>query len=746
LAPLPLPGARTLFPSKAAARTAHLAASSSTSSPDFRRVFVALAASASLICSPLHAQESQPEREPTLEDLIPDEAVANPEAWAAQGVPPEDQAAENAPGELDPDSPLADVPGLDVPWPDNQELPAITPLTPEPETDFAEIEDVAPQVPMGAEERISDELVLVFPSERALFPHHDEFIERFKALSTIEQLDDDDNAARLAAQARSDQDLLERMLRVYGYYDALVFRSVSGIDEAGQATGERPTVRFDIVPGEQYSFGAINLGDLAQATADYTQLRQAFEIQTGDPLLQDKIVEERYDLDEALGESGYPFAAIAEPDLLVDHARQQGDLTLPVTPGGKYRFGNVTSNMERFLSGHHLADIARFEPGDFYQRSLELDLRRAILATGLVATVDMKPVETAPPANGEPGTVDIAVEMTPAKLRTIAGRIGYGTGEGFKVEGMWEHRNLFPPEGMLRVRGILGTDEQLFGVTFRKNNLGGRDKILTVDAFASTIDYGPYDSRTVSLVGNYERVSTILFQKPFSWSGGLELVATRERQRDANGNFGPAETFFVGAVPLFAQLDTSDDLLDPKRGFRIGVRLSPEVSHTTSNNAESFYLRGQVDGSYYLPASDRVVVAARARFATITGAPISAVAPSRRLYAGGGGSVRGYDYKGIGPHNSTGDPTGGRSLTELSLEARIRTGLLGGNLGIVPFIDAGTVGEDSTPSFDEIKLGAGIGARYLTSFGPLRVDVGIPLNPGPNDPKFGVYVGLGQSF
>ena len=89
---------------------------------------------------------------------------------------------------------------------------------------------------------------------------------------------------------------------------------------------------------------------------------------------------------------------------------------------------------------------------------------------------------------------------------------------------------------------------------------------------------------------------------------------------------------------------------------------------------------------------------------------------------------------------------GGRSLTELSFEARIRTGLLGGNLGIVPFIDAGTVGEDSTPSFDQIKLGAGIGARYLTSFGPLRVDVGIPLNPGPNDPKFGVYVGLGQSF
>ena len=161
---------------------------------------------------------------------------------------------------------------------------------------------------------------------------------------------------------------------------------------------------------------------------------------------------------------------------------------------------------------------------------------------------------------------------------------------------------------------------------------------------------------------------------------------------------------------------------------------------------ESFYLRGELEGTYYLQASESVVLAARAKFASIPGAPVTAIAPSRRLYAGGGGSVRGYDYKGIGPHNDEGDPTGGRSLTELSFEARIRTGLFGGALGIVPFVDAGTVGEDPTPGFDEIKIGAGIGARYHTSFGPLRVDIGVPLNPGPNDPKFGVYVGLGQSF
>src|SRR5690606_19428390 len=159
-------------------------------------------------------------------------------------------------------------------------------------------------------------------------------------------------------------------------------------------------------------------------------------------------------------------------------------------------------------------------------------------------------------------------------------------GEGFKLEGSWEHRNLFPPEGALKVRGVAGTREQLAGVTFRRNNFKGRDQILTVDLFASTIDYSAYDARTVSLVGTFERVSTLLFQKPFSWSAGLELVATQEREADASGVFGPRQTYFVGAIPGYAMWDTSDDLLNPTRGFRLSTRLSPEVSRT--NGEQSF--------------------------------------------------------------------------------------------------------------------------------------------------------------
>ena len=693
------------------------------------------------LAQPAFAQDR--ETLPALEELIPDEALDNPEAWAEQGVPPEAAAAEDAPPPVEEE--LADMPLVDVPWPSELELPAIEPLEPEAGIEFAE--DLLAPLPAladGDEERLSDELLLVFPSELSLFPERDEFLDTFESLSTVEEYDSENSAARLAAQARADEALLHRLLRIYGYYDAQVIRSVGGAPAGQEAQAQSGLVRFDIIPGTRYTVGAVDLGQLAAAGEDYRTLRDSFELETGGPLNSFDIEREQADLDLALGETGYPFAAIDAPELLVDHDRLEGDLTMPVRPGGKYNFGRITSNLPKFMSGRHLEEIARFEPGDLYQRSLEMDLRRALQATGIVATATITPVETAAPANGEPGTVDLAVEMTPAELRTLAGSVGYGTGEGFKLEGSWEHRNLFPPEGALKVRGIAGTREQLAGVTFRRNNFKGRDQILTVDLFASTLDYDAYDARTISLVGTFERVSTLLFQKPFSWSAGLELVATQEREADANGVFGPRQTYFVGALPGYAMWDTSDDLLNPTRGFRLSTRLSPEVSRT--NGAESVYLRGQVEGTYYLPVSEKIVLAGRARFASIPGAPIEAIAPSRRLYAGGGGSVRGYSYRAIGPQNNQGDPTGGRSLTELSLEARITTGFLDGALQVVPFVDAGTVGAASTPGFNQIKIGAGVGVRYLTGFGPVRVDVGVPLNPGPNDAKFGVYVGLGQAF
>jgi translocation and assembly module TamA len=698
-----------------------------------------------------------------LEALIPDEAVTDAAAWAALGAgeAPVDEATEDERDE----AAEADFAALEAELEQQAEAgngedaamlalddPSALSIPPndqlEPDglaIEFVTFDDVVPPIPAGTEEVLSSELVLVFPTDNALFPVRDEFLSRFKDLSAVADLDDDGSQAMLAAQARSDEELLDRMLRVYGYFDAQVIRSVSAPEAGESADANRAIARFDVIPGPRYTVGAVDMGQVAQAGAEEAALRASYKVNPGDPLSIDAIADGRYLVDIELGERGFPFAAIADPSLLVDHARQEGDVTLPVTPGGRYNFGQVTSSDERFLSSEHLADIAEFDPGDLYQRSLELDLRRAIQATGLVGSVTMTPVEVAPPVGDQPGTVDMAVAITRAPLRTIEGSVGYGSSEGIRVAAAWEHRNLFPPEGMLRVRGVAGTQEQLAGTTVRFNNFHGRDRVLTFDAYASNMNNDAFDAEMVSLIGTYEQLSTLLFQRPLSYGVGLELVVTNERdERIKITPPPPRETYLIAALPLHAQWDTSDDLLDPTEGFRVRGAISPEYSRFDDNN--STYLKVQFDLSYYQSMSEDVVLAGRARLGSIYGAELNNIAPSRRFYAGGGGSVRGYGYRAIGPVDVAGEPNGGRSLVELSVEARIKTGLFANALSVVPFADLGSVARGSSPDFAALRTGVGVGVRYDTGFGPIRVDVGVPLNRQPGDAPVAVYVGLGQAF
>lgn len=702
-----------------------------------------------LIAEPVWAQDRNTDA--ALEDLIPDTALDQPEPWATQGVPPQSQPQIPMP-ELDASSPLAEVPEFSVPWPDEDfQIPAVVALEPDPDLADAFAIDIVEQPPAEherTEAHISRRLTLSFPSDPAVFPERRDFEDRFRQMSAIETLEGegDDSFAQLAVRARSDRALLFRLLRVYGYYAGDVTQSISAIetgrDEAKYSQGGK--VLFDIVPGTRYSVGAVDLGDLAAAGPDAASLREVFGVYTGDPLNSDTIVAERGELGEALGDSGYAFAEVAEPELLIDHKRDEGDLTMPVSPKGRYVFGPIVSNLPDFMSGNHLEDIARFDSGDLFRRTQMEDLRRATLATGIVSSVMVVPRETKAPQGDEPGEVALDVTMTKAPLRTIAGAIGYESGDGVRTEVSWEHRNLFPPEGGLRLRGILGTREQLAGVTLRRNNFKGRDQILTVDLYANNIRRDAYAAGTLGFSANFEKRTTLLFQKPWVWAAGIAGVITHEREGDVDDIRTPRRTFRIISLPLRAAYDGSDSLLDPTRGFRAGLSVSPEQSWQSQGNAR--YARIQFDGSYYQPIGNKVVAAARIRLGSIPGAPIENIAPSRRFYAGGGGSVRGFGYQEIGPRDSLGEPSGGRALTEVSLEARIKTGLFDGALSVVPFIDGGAVDVESTPHLHDFRIGAGIGVRYATTFGPVRVDVATPLDRRPGEGAIAIYVGLGQAF
>ena len=556
-----------------------------------------------------------------------------------------------------------------------------------------------------------------------------QFTLRFDELSVLRQGQGKPaNLAQINRRIKEDSELLDRLLRAKGYYAARIRGAV-----APPASGsDRLAVTFDITPGTQYLLDTVDVTGLAETGARAARLREAFPPKPGDPVDADIILAGRDSLATALSESGFPFAQVDEPDVRIDHEDRKGDLDIIVTPGGYRTFGAILMRDDALFDAANAQDIARFDPNDPYKASDVEDLRRAIVATGLVSSVSLTPKDA-----GDGQHVDLAIDMRPAPLRTIAGELGYGTGEGYRAEISWQHRNFFPPEGAVTVRGVVGTQEQTGSFTYRRNNFHRRDNVLTGLLSVSNIRRDAYDARTITLSGGLERQTNILFQKDWVWRFGAELIASDEADAFSGG---ARRTFLIGAVPLSLTYDGSDDLLNPSKGFRLGGRISPELSFQDTTFG---YARVQLDGSIYQPMGEKLVVAARARFGSILGSTVEQIAPSRRFYAGGGASVRGYGYQAIGPRfGEDDDPVGGKSLAEFSLEARVRFG----NFGVVPFIDAGNISTSFLPRFRDLRIGTGLGLRYYSNFGPIRVDVGTPINPQSGDPKIAVYVSLGQAF
>ncbi len=745
---------------------------------------------------PSAAQGQSREADKALEDLIPDGAIDDPAGWARDtdaakvplpgavpGAVP--SAATDAAALLTPDviAPLTDIPAITLDWPDATELPAIAPLDADPDIALAAEQaqaagtllttgsdigsdassdargdmgsDMGSDVGSGKDFgkireasliSVTPQLMLAFPAQLDALPEREVVAARFGQLAALRKFgNEEDNLAQLTRRARQDIELLRRVLRIYGYYDAEVSQSTAGYTAPDEGSGaaaaidlRKVVVRFDVLPGPRYALARIALGDMA-AAPDFAALARAFALEPGDPVNTDRIVAERDHLIAALGEGGHAFAQVGQPDLVIDHALRSGDLTLPVTSGGKYVMGQITSSLPEYLSSRHIARIARFRSGDPFRSSRLDDLRQAILATGLVSAVTVTPREA--PNTAAPGIADIDVTMVKAPQRTVAGLIGFSSGEGVRAEASWENRNFFPPEGLVRFRGVIGTREQLVGATFRRNNFRARDQVLSADLYAQTRQTQAFNARTLSFTTTFEKQTTLIFQKEWVWSAGLEVLATSELPA---AQASTRTTYFIGALPIRGAYDGSDDLLNPKRGFRAALRFSPEIS--VQNGKGSSYLHSQLDLSGYQPVSRRVIMAARLRLGAIKGADVASIAPSRRFYAGGGASVRGFAFQAVGPRDALGNPSGGLSLSEFALEARVKTSLLGGAVSVVPFVDAGTVGTTASPTINGAKFGIGIGMRYQTSFGPIRVDLGTPINPAKGDPRIGVYVSLGQAF
>jgi translocation and assembly module TamA len=381
----------------------------------------------------------------------------------------------------------------------------------------------------------------------------------------------------------------------------------------------------------------------------------------------------------------------------------------------------------------------RWRRGTRYDARRVEETRQALLESGLFSSVAI--TAAANPAG--PDEVGMTIAASERLHRTIGIGAGYNTSQGAGVNAFWENRNLFGHAEYLKLQAAVGQQTDDFIATFRRPDFLATDQnFLTTAEFTNNMPVA-YNSRqglfSPGIERRFGRFLTL----------GLAVEAIRANVEglafaDTLTAAQRTQNYSLLGIPAYLKFDGTDNLLNPTRGWRALISLTP--ARTLSTTQDLSFVTSLVSGSTYwsVAADDRAVLAAQAAVASLAGAPLAELPADQRVYAGGGGSIRPYGYQMAGPLDNADVPIGGKSSLAVNLEARIK---VTSTIGVVPFFDAGSYYETSVPQLGRgLLYGAGIGFRYYTGFGPLRLDLATPLRRRSGDAPIQAYISLGQAF
>ncbi|GAB4570788.1 MAG: autotransporter assembly complex family protein [Rhodothalassiaceae bacterium] len=532
-----------------------------------------------------------------------------------------------------------------------------------------------------------------------------------------------------ALAARLDADIkgFDRLLRALGYYDVRISHSI--------ASDKRPIeITVSIDPGPLYLVGEITIRilDRPEDAALLSLLRARMTLAPGDPVVAGSVIAAEAALLAALPENGHPEARVHARRVVIDHDSRTARILYRLTAGPEIRFGPLEiSGLETVKPGFP-ARLVPWKEGDLYEQARVEAFRKRLVGTRLFQRVGIGVALPDDVRSAEDGAYPILVSLAESRHRTISGGAGFTTAEGFGGEVQWEHRNALGAGERLVLTARGAEIEQSLSARLTKPHFRRLDQELVLDLAAKRENTDAFDSLGAEARAGIER------KLGAHWRAGLatELSFSSIKEQDMRRDF------VLFGVPIAASYDRRDDLLDPHEGVYARAVTTPYLAY--QNGSFDFY-RHQIDGSFYrsFGADREIVLAARAGLGTMHGAPLERIPANRRFFAGGGGSVRGFDFQNVGPIDASGDPTGGRSRLETSLELRMK---LFGDFALVPFLDAGQVWENSLPQFDGLRYGAGLGFRWHTGFAPIRVDLATPLGRRPGEDRIQIYIGIGQSF
>ena len=362
--------------------------------------------------------------------------------------------------------------------------------------------------------------------------------------------------------------------------------------------------------------------------------------------------------------------------------------------------------------------------------------RQALAGLGVFSGVSVRAAEHLSADGRMPLLFD--VQERPFHAVTVAGN--YSTDLGVSLSVTWSHRSLFGNAEQLNLTAAgtgLGSASTGLGYNLIAQYIQPlfleNDQTLEFDLSGIKQQLQAYDQTAQTLAGFVRRK----FSRLWTGSAGLSITHDQIVQE------GTSQLYELLAAPVTVSYDSTgitDVLNDPVSGLRAAATLTP--THAFGNDV-SFLVSQLTASSYFdLSSNGSSVVAMRALAATILGSSNLGLPPDQRLYAGGSATVRGYAYQSLGPQFPDRRPVGAKSVDAGTVEFRQR---FGDTWGAAAFVDAGQAGTGA-PFTGKLYAGAGVGARYYTAIGAVRLDVATPLVHLPGGDSFEIYIGLGQAF
>lgn len=523
--------------------------------------------------------------------------------------------------------------------------------------------------------------------------------------------------------ARYERGTLEKLLRARGYYDARVRQTVSG--------GE---ILYRVNPGPQYRIKSITFDMPDYLRSDLG----ALPLSAGDPLVAGKVLDGVKAIEKHLAENTCLLDIDVSYRATVIHSEAAARLEYRVAPSPEVNVGEVTMEGIVSVEPDFLREKLEIGSGDCFNREKIDAARLRLLRTNLIAGVNTRISE--PYA----GLVDITFLLKERRHRTVKLGVGYTSDQGAGVSAGWEHRNVFHRGEKIDIESKINPVQQSLKGELRVPRFFSDKQDFSAKAEYSNEERDSYLAESLTVGAAVQR----RLSRNRTASVGSELKFSQVEEEGE-----PSENYRLLSFPLGLKWDTTDNLLDARRGATVALEVRPYVDLA---NTDTTFVKNTLVMTGYKTAGDwryEPTLAVRVKAGAISGIANLDIPADERFYAGGGGSVRGYAYQALGPRRlieepdgSTrlSDPIGGRALSEISIEGRFR---FSDTWGGVLFVDGGNAYADPSPNFSDLYWGAGFGVRYITSFAPLRFDIAFPLDRREDlDDHFQVYVSLGQAF